>query len=328
MKIDFVICWVDGTDPQWHVQKNRYRNADDEDEECRYRDWDLLKYWFRAVEAFAPWVNRIHFVTCGQIPSWLNTNHPKLKIIHHEDYIPKEYLPTFSSHVIELNLHRIEGLSEHFVYFNDDMFLNRPVQPVDFFRNNLPRDTAVLNSFCPAGGIHAYIHAVCNVMSFLNKHFDKHAVMLKNLSGWFHPCYGKHILKNLYYWPSRSFSGLYNGHIPSSMCRSTFDDVWKLEPELLDRTCKNRFRNLQDVNQYIMSYYQICTGRFSPRSSQFGKCYSIGAETTELLKDITHGKHKTICVNDNSNVTHPEQEKAVIGAAFQKRYPNKSSFEL
>lgn len=94
----------------------------------------ILQYWFRGVEKFAPWVNRIYFVTWGHIPSWLNLSHPKLKVVRHEEFIPTDYLPTFSSHPIELNLHRIKGLSERFVYFNDDTFLIRPVLQEDFFQ--------------------------------------------------------------------------------------------------------------------------------------------------------------------------------------------------
>ena len=114
MDIDFVIPWVDGTDSQWSQKCSRFLPENSALEECRYRDWGLLKYWFRAVECYAPWVRKIHFVTDGQIPDWLNTEHPKLHVVNHGDYIPKEYLPTFSSHTIELNLHRIAGLSEHF----------------------------------------------------------------------------------------------------------------------------------------------------------------------------------------------------------------------
>lgn len=127
--IDFVLIWVDDKDPKWIAEKNKYKSNDiqinvQSDSEVRYRDWDNLKYWFRAVEKYAPWVRKVHFVTCGQKPTWLNENNPKLRLVNHSDYIDEKYLPTFSSHVIELNLHKIPGLSERFVYFNDDTFIN------------------------------------------------------------------------------------------------------------------------------------------------------------------------------------------------------------
>ena len=91
-EIDFVITWVDGNDPDWQKQKMEYSMQPDlsqkqDDRKERYRDWDLLRYWFRGVERFAPWVRRIHFVTWGHLPSWLNKEHPKLNIVNHKDFI-------------------------------------------------------------------------------------------------------------------------------------------------------------------------------------------------------------------------------------------------
>lgn len=125
-KIDFVITWVDNSDPAWRESCQKHAKAQGRHiAVCseRYRDWDNLRYWFRGIEAFAPWVNKIHFVTCGHLPSWLNTQAPKLHIVKHSDYMDERYLPTFSSHPIEFCMHKIEGLSDHFVYFNDDTFI-------------------------------------------------------------------------------------------------------------------------------------------------------------------------------------------------------------
>ncbi len=102
--IDFVVTWVDGNDPVWQAEKAKYspnKNADNRN--VRFRDWDNMQYWFRAVEKFAPWVNKIHFVTYGHLPKWLNINNPKLNIAKHSDFIPQKYLPTFSSRTIEFN---------------------------------------------------------------------------------------------------------------------------------------------------------------------------------------------------------------------------------
>lgn len=121
--IDFVITWVDGDDPQW-INKFEYFSKLSEGDKrmVRYRNWDLLRYWFRGVEKYTPWVRYVFFVTEGHIPSWLNIKYTKLKIIKHSDFIPSEDLPLFNSRAIEVNLHRIPGLSEQFVYFNDDFF--------------------------------------------------------------------------------------------------------------------------------------------------------------------------------------------------------------
>lgn len=143
MEMDFVIAWVDGNDPAWQKEKRKTEHvpevtAEADDRNERYRDWDNLQYWFRGVEQFAPWVRKIHFVTWGHFPKWLNTEHPKLHIVKHEDFIPSEFLPTFNSHTIEWNFHRILGLSERFVYFNDDMFLLNQIHPENFSSGKSP----------------------------------------------------------------------------------------------------------------------------------------------------------------------------------------------
>ena len=105
-KIDFVITWVDGNDPEWQKEKQKnlekFLNSTVQSTKVgysknRYRDWGTLKYWFRGVEKNAPWVNKIYFVTCGQIPEWLDSKNKKLVILNLKDYMPKKYLPTFNS---------------------------------------------------------------------------------------------------------------------------------------------------------------------------------------------------------------------------------------
>ena len=110
-KIDFVLTWVDGSDPDWLAQRREYQPGRGTDAgESRYRDWDNLQYWFRGMEKFAPWVNKIYFVTWGHFPKWLNTAHEKIQIVKHEDFMAPAYLPTFNINSIELNFHRIKGL--------------------------------------------------------------------------------------------------------------------------------------------------------------------------------------------------------------------------
>ena len=101
-KIDFVVTWVDGSDPKWLAEKKKYNSSINVEEEiCRYRDMKIFKYWFRAVEKYTPWVNKIYLITWGHLPDWINTSNEKLVIVNHEDYIPKKYLPTYNSNVIK-----------------------------------------------------------------------------------------------------------------------------------------------------------------------------------------------------------------------------------
>ena len=82
-KIDFVVTWVDFNDPLWRKMYTDFTGKEIVADANRYRDWGLFKYWFRAVEKYAPWVNNVFLITCGQKPDFLNLDHPKLKFISH-----------------------------------------------------------------------------------------------------------------------------------------------------------------------------------------------------------------------------------------------------
>ena len=140
-KIDFVVTWLDSNDPSWQKEYDFYKNDGKGDKsKARFRDLNFFQYWFRSVEKYAPWVNKVFLITNGKFPDWINKDNPKLVLVKHEDYMPKFFLPTFNSCAIELHMHRIKGLSENFVYFNDDILLNAPVKPDYYFKNGLPCD--------------------------------------------------------------------------------------------------------------------------------------------------------------------------------------------
>lgn len=332
-EIDFVIPWVDGSDPHWRAERASFAKTLSNDAakawndgEQRYRDWGLLKYWFRGVERFAPWVNRIHFITCGHLPSWLDTAHPKLHVVHHRDYIPSQWLPTFSSHCIELNIHRIEGLSERFVYFNDDTFLTAPVTPTDFFRDGLPCDAAIISPIhLRANGIRAEI----NAMYVINERFRKREVIFRNPLKWFSPRYGTALVRTLSQMPYGLFTGFYVHHLPVSYLKSTFEEVWRTVPDHLERTCSHRFREGSDVNQWLMQYWQYCTGNFAPRSPTVGSMYE-GAELLAVAaSDVARGRHKMVCCNDSSDIREESFADGTrrLAEAFGAILPERSGFE-
>ncbi|MDR3191116.1 MAG: capsule biosynthesis protein CapG, partial [Lactobacillaceae bacterium] len=150
-KIDFVVTYIDGTDEEWLAKRNLAKGIKNEagNGEDRYRQWDNFKYWFRGVEKFAPWVNKVYLVTDTKIPEWLNVNHEKLVILRQEDFMPVELLPTFNSISIEFFFDKIPGLAEQFVYFNDDMYLTKPTSPTDFFVEGKPREFGLLGTIQP-----------------------------------------------------------------------------------------------------------------------------------------------------------------------------------
>lgn len=327
--IDIVIPWVDGEDPEWKAERNRYtaaKSADDDD--CRYRTWDTFRYWFRAIESNAPWVRKIHFLTWGHIPGWLNKDNDKLNIVNHKDFIPEDYLPTFSSHVIELNLHRIPDLAENFIYFNDDVYLNKAVKPSDFFVGGVPKDSAILGVIKNNDTENFMPYIMLNMMAIINMRFDKNSIVKSNLSKWLSFKYGKYILNNLYLLPFGCFTGFRNFHSATPFCRQTIVEIWKEIPDLLHEVCTHKFRDKADVNQYLFRYWQLVQGNFVPQkpSSEY---YTIGKVAHEKLNQIILGQTcKVICINDDPGDFDLNREEEFLNSLFEKRYSSKSSFEL
>ncbi len=337
--IDFVITWVDGNDPEWITEKEKYQRSlagsswkEWSSGSKRFRDWNLLRYWFRGVEKFAPWVNRIHFVTWGHYPNWLNINHPKLNIVRHADYIPIQYLPTFNSHTIELNFHRIPGLAEEFVYFNDDVFLVKPTNERDFFRHGLPCDFAALSP----GYLdrHRTDYMPYDAM-IINDHFNKTEVMKKRWWQWFNLRYGiKTNLRTLSLMGCRKFPGFQTNHLTMCFLKRTFETLWEKEFEELDKSCLDRFRGFYGIGPYLLRDWQRVSGSFVPCSPDHSAYLGVSAlssrDNESLVRAaIGRGKHKRICLNDECDSEEDFQFWSnVAHEAFESLLPTVSSFEV
>jgi capsular polysaccharide phosphotransferase wcwK len=326
-KIDLVITWVDGTDPDW-LQEKRLYESDVEWSESnnanRYRPSENFKYWFRAVERYADWINRIFFITYGHVPEWLNTKNPKLKIVKHTDYIPQEYLPTYNSNVIELNLHRIEELSEHFILLNDDMYFAAPTTADDFFKENLPKDFGI---YLPITPRESFNHIELNNTILMNKHFKKKRKPFSEWRKFYSLKLGKYLVGNIFSIFYSGILGYKNYHIGLSHLKSTFDLIWEKEPKLLEEVSSHRFRQLSDISHYVMSHWNVESGKFMPQSIHFGKYFDIW-EVEEIQGAIQNEKYKIICINDTDEDGKFSEYDQKIHQSFQSKFPEKSSFEL
>lgn len=330
ISIDFVVPWVDGADKSWQKEFKKYRN---DDLACdttlkRYRDWDLMKYWFRCIEINAPWVNKIYFITWGHIPEWLNVNHPKIEVINHKEYIPIDNLPVFNANPIEVNLHRIKNLSEHFVYFNDDMFLINKVSKKDFFVNGLPCDTAVEYPNIHESEVIGSMNV--NNICAINRNFNKRKIIKNNFFKWFNPSYGVLNASTLSLILYKRFAGIYGNHLPQPFLKSTFNDVWSSEPEVLELTSKSKFRSRTDVSQHLFKSWQLCSGKFHPINiRKLGRIFTVCADNYNEAADyiINSGK-KMVCINDEfeDEIEFDYAKKKII-ESFEL-LTKKSSFEL
>lgn len=329
-KIDFVITWVDMNDPSWKEvfgqHSGKIDNSKNEVSEARFRDHGLLKYWFRGVDKFAPWVNKIHFVTCGQKPEWLDPNHPKLNLVHHEDYIPKEYLPSFNSSVLEIYLHKIPGISDQFVYFNDDFFIIDTLSPTRFFEGGIPKDIA---AFRVNLGMSLWSKCLKNNIEVINRRFDKESVLKRDHDKWYDPSYGKRgrLTKRLSWY--NKFITLRTPHNAQPYLKSTFSEVWDYVGDDLKKMSENKFRSPQDFTQELFRTWQICQSNFvSYNTYQDTKMFPLLFRAKKAIKAIREQQYTLVCINDNEHMPHFDQTMAEVEAAFDSILPNKSSFEL
>lgn len=330
-EIDFIILWVDSGDPEWRREFKQYAEGYETGEgEYRFREWDTLQYLFRAFELFTPWVRKIHLVTWGHVPDWLNDAHPKLHIVEHTHYIETSFLPLFNANPLEINLHRIPGLSEKFVYFNDDTFLTAPLKEERFFSDGKPRDLLVSNALSSSSGVG---HLVLNDLEILNRHFSKRRSIQHHLGKWFNYRYGVDSLRNLALLPWPRFTGFIDPHQPQPFLRSTYKEVWKREGEVLKKTMTSRFRRCSDVNQYLFRYWQLASGNFKPVSMKDTKYITLSMKNLrsgEVEKAIRSREYSMICLNDNEAIDTEEEfeeAKSRVQSALDSILPHKSGFE-
>ena len=335
--VDFVVPWVDDSDREWQEQKRSFEASEDQlsrAENCtaRYREWGLFPYWFRAVEQYAPWVRNVYLITWGHLPPWLNTDHPKLRIIRHSDYIPEKYLPVFNSNPIELNLWRIPGLSEHFVCFNDDVYLNSPVKKEDFFSRGLPRYCAISKPQYTSNGMSAFDHILCNNRGLYNSFCSFRDVISKNPEKWFAKCYGKDAEYNRRTYKDGYLSGMLFSHVCTPCRKSAMEACHAAFPDALDETSSHRFRSPLDLNHQVFQLWEMVHADFEPvAADHFGFAKNIRRDTLEMLRvNLFEKPNLCVCANDGNDF--PDEDYSFLReqmlAMFKTKFPQKSDFEL
>ncbi len=327
--IDIVLPWVDGSDPQWRAEKDKY-DKNHGISEVRYESWDNLRYVFRGIEKYMPWVNKVFFVTWGHVPGWMDTSYERLRIIRHGDYIPSRYLPTFNSNVIEMNYFRIGELSENYILFNDDLFPLRPVPEEYYFKDNLPRGEAVETHFILKAdkGMDLQMNYACvNNMVLLNRNFDKRRVVEENREKWFAPVYGSRLQQNvnLEFW--NHFESFVYPHEAMPMKKSVLKEIWEKEPEMLDTASRNKFRAHSDVTQRLVTMWQICSGNFVPHKFE-GKMFLVDRDNCKEAADAIRSRAYPVISLNETDTEMFGMIKDTVNRALEEILPDKSLFEL
>lgn len=311
--IDLVYLWVDGEDPSWLAKKTYWQKKYGIYNEyvagpSRYRDRNELKYSLRSTEKYLPWVRTIFIVTDHQIPKWLNVNHPKIRIIDHTDIFPKDALPVFNSSAIETRVPFIPGLAEHFLYTNDDVFVNKPLTWDFFFtKEGLP--------------IHYDdVRITKELEQLLN--FPGNEIPKANYQ------FSMDILKNVYkidFEKAPTYSGT---HTITAYRKSDFLDNLRILGDHITRTTYSKFRDAKDITRGIFVIPDNLKGKNVIKSALNipGKCGVAGKLIMKNMTALETENPCMFCLNDAPSLTNADLE--AHSAYLQKRFPNKSSFEL
>lgn len=311
--VDVVYTWVDGSDENWRNKRDIYKESCTEDSnetqfhaeatsESRFTSRDELKYSLRSLDLYAPWVRKIYIVTDNQIPHWLKIDHPKINIVDHGEIIDAKFLPTFNSNVIISNIHKIKGLSEHFLFFNDDVLLGANVTKSHFFS--------------PAGI--AYVSPSNNRRPFGDPTVisEPHFNITRNIRRALEERFGVTI--------SRAIK-----HTPHPMIKSVMEEMHKVFHEEFTETYKSRFRHHSDiVGDQLYHYYSQIIGRAVPGRLSYNYINIMNdAYLNTLHQTLIKRNRHAICLNDapvDGAIPIPDYE---INKFLEQYYPAKSEYE-
>lgn len=282
-EVDAVYTWVDGSDAAFQASLLRYTQRDPD--RSRYRSSGELRFSLRSLLRFAPWVRRIHILTNGQAPAWLDRSNPRIHLVSHAEVFPKpDCLPTFNSNAIEMCLHRIPGLSRRFLYFNDDVFLGRSVEPSDFFLPGGGQMIFVQNTLLPSDIRHgsARDRACAHTQNVLSQ------------------CWG----------PPRT-PRLLPAHVPQVYDRDLLYHLESLLQDEFRRTASHRVRSGGDLVLSVLYAYTLleCAGESGPHQLRvlhnFSREYSflmLERKSLWVLRaylDMLSNRPRFFCINDD-----------------------------
>lgn len=308
--IDLVYTWVNGADPQWVEKRNALLGVDSKmsaaELKGRYTDNDELLYSLRSVEKYAPWIRKIFIVTDNQVPAWLNVNHPKIQIVDHKEIMPPESLPCFNSTVIEHFLCDIPGLSEHFLFSNDDFMINREAVPTDFFTpDGLPiirvRPRHLRKLWLKLKGMLSN-----RPVSPFNKIIDNSAFLVEKK-------YGK-------YYQDKTH------HNIDAYRKSDFIRVRDMFIDDLRPSFVHHFRESSDMQRMLYYFAALAEGRGVRRYVDGSESLRISINKDRYYRKYAKTNPLLFCMNDSGGATDADRQKAK--AFLAARFPEKSQFEL
>ena len=308
--VDVVYTWVDGEEPEMRAKRARHQRGgiaeilDKETNASRYTSHDELKYSLRSLAMYADFVRHVYLVTDGQKPHWLDDGAPGITVVDHRDIFPPDVLPVFNSHAIETRLHHIPGLSQHYLYFNDDVFVGRRITAEHFFHGSglmkIPVSPLKIGVGKPHAEETATNSASKNVRRLLLERF------------------GRMTTNNFL-------------HTPLPQRRDTLRELEELFPQDIARTTASRFRSPQDIAMTapLLYQYALTTGRGVPGRFSYRYVNISRPDAGERLADLRRSRRfDFFCLND-VDVAPEERERvgARMNEFLEHYFPFPSPFE-
>lgn len=308
--VDLVYLWCDGDDPIFADQKNYWLKQENGEQNLnavadgRFVQVDELKYSLRSVEKYMPWVHHIYIVTDGQIPSWLNTKHPKITIVDHSEIISKKYLPVFNASAIETSIYKIPNLSEHFLFANDDMFVNRPLEKGFFFE----KEKVIVRIFESMLKDTSFYHSMLNnAISLIERDFGQNTFFSKR------SCEPHHNI--------------------DAYLKSDYEACAKHFEKEFTETLTHRFRKKTSVQRFIISIWSFIKGHAIIKkmvvNDQVKKATDslyISNQKTQIFALLKAYQPALFCINDTEYSTWEDRMRTK--EFLEKYFPKKSQFEL
>lgn len=306
-RTDAVVCYVDGEDPSWLGEYRRLAcqigtpSREDGHFSARFHQDGTLRFVLRSMDAGLPFLKGkgglIHLVVSGdtQVPDWIDRS--RVHIVRHKDFIPPKYLPLFNSSSIELFLHDIPGLAEHFVYFNDDMFVTAPVGTEDLFEDGKPRVKFLKSPVTDENRDKAWLR------SFVNAY----ALGVKP-----HPFSGRDFY-------------LHPPHTALPMARSVGKALWRQHGSEL-RASITPFRDRRNINQYVFASYGLTHGMYSPRMKvRHAYINDRATDIAARLETMMREGVQFLCINGVPD--SPEENKKAVRKWLERMFPEPSRYE-
>ncbi len=308
--IDLVYLWADGSDAEWMAKKNRFLGKDagtntEATSIARNADNDELRYSLRSVEKYAYWIRKIFIVTDEQIPEWLNLQNEKVKIVDIREILPAAALPCYNSVIIEHFLYKIPGLSEHFLYANDDMFINAPVHVDTFFNQKGFPIIRLQRVFCG---------------KFINK---------LRLSMKIHTNIYRKTMHNAALLIDKKFGKYYSGiphHNIDAFLKSDYRKVVEQDfSQEIMSTIHHHIRSENDIQRIIYLYYLLANKKGQVRYVNRYESSRIRIFVSDYSKFLNKYQSLLFCLNDSHRATNEDRKR--IKPFLETLFPDKSEFE-